>query len=212
MAEKLKPLSAGWLLAIIYAVGVAGFLFTQTRPIMIQLVWVNLLLTMLTLLAYHKKWTREFVLAALMVGACGFLIEVLGVNTGWIFGYYQYGPTLGYDIWNTPLMMFVNWLTTVYITRQTAELMAKDTVLVCFIASALMVLLDYFIEPFAIKNGMWLWNGVDVPVQNYVAWLVFGFILQYLFAKAVKFPTNKLSLPVYLIQLAFFVALYLFQK
>jgi uncharacterized membrane protein len=212
MAEKLKPLSAGWLLAIIYAVGVAGFLFTQTRPIMIQLVWVNLLLTMLTLLAYHKKWTREFVLAALMVGTCGFLIEVLGVNTGWIFGYYQYGPTLGYDIWNTPLMMFVNWLTTVYITRQTAELMAKDTVLVCFIASALMVLLDYFIEPFAIKNGMWLWNGVDVPVQNYVAWLVFGFILQYLFAKAVKFPTNKLSLPVYLIQLAFFVALYLFQK
>jgi putative membrane protein len=212
MAAKLKPMTAGWLLAIIYAVGVAGFLFSQTRPIVIKLVWVNLLLTVIVLLAYHKKWSKEFALSAFMVGACGFMLEVLGVNTGWIFGYYQYGPTLGYDIWNTPLMMFVNWLTTVYITRQVAEMIASDTVLVPAIAAALMVLLDFFIEPFAIKNGMWLWNSVEVPLQNYIAWFVLGFVLQYMFIKAVKFPANKLSLPIYLIQLGFFIALFLFDK
>jgi putative membrane protein len=109
-------------------------------------------------------------------------------------------------------MMFVNWLTTIYITRQVAEMVSKDIVMTSLIAAVLMVLLDYFLEPFAIRYGMWLWNSGAVPLQNYIAWLVAGFFLQYLFIKGIKFPTNKLSLPVYLIQLAFFVTLFLLNR
>lgn len=212
MSVKLKPLTAGWLLFIIYVVGVAGFLIPQTSKLMPGLIWVNLLFTCILLYSFHKKWSREFVFAAFLVGGAGFLVEVIGVKTGWIFGYYQYGPSLGYAIWDTPLMMFVNWLTTVYITRQIAEMISKDIVITSAIAAALMVLLDYFIEPFAMNYGMWMWNSGRVPLQNYIAWFVVGFILQYLFIKAIKFPTNKLSLPVYLIQLGFFMALFILKK
>ncbi len=83
-----------------------------------QLVWVNLLLTLILLMSFHKKWTKEFIFSALLVAFSGFLIEVLGVRTGYIFGYYQYGPSLGYALWDTPLMMMANWLIIIYITRQ----------------------------------------------------------------------------------------------
>ncbi len=205
---KLKPLNAGWLLVIVYGVGLAGFFFSETQPIMNQLVWVNILFTFVTLFCYHKKWTKEFVFAGLMVALIGFLLEVIGVKTGYIFGYYQYGPALGYSLWDTPIMMMVNWITVIYITRQIAEMIAKDAFLVSCIAAILMVVMDYFIEPFAIKHGLWQWNNGLVPLHNYVGWLVSGIVIQYLYIRAIKYPPNKLSLPVYLIQLAFFIVLY----
>lgn len=210
--SKVKPITAGWILVIVYIVGVIGFSLPQTKKLMPSLVWVNLLFTAVILLSYHKKWSREIVLALFLIGACGFLLEVIGVKTGRIFGYYQYGPTLGFALWDTPLMMFVNWLTTIYITRQVAEMVSKDIVMTSLLAALLMVLLDYFLEPFAIKYGLWIWNSGEVPMQNYIAWLVAGFFLQYLFIRGVKFSPNKLSLPVYLIQLAFFVTLFLINR
>ncbi len=210
--SKVKPITAGWILVIVYIVGVVGFSLPQTKKLMPSLVWVNLLFTAVILLSYHKKWSREIVLALFLIGACGFLLEVIGVKTGRVFGYYQYGPTLGFALWDTPLMMFVNWLTTIYITRQVAEMVSKDIVMTSLLAAILMVLLDYFLEPFAIKYGLWIWNSGEVPLQNYIAWLVAGFFLQYLFIRGVKFSPNKLSLPVYLIQLAFFVTLFLINR
>lgn len=210
--SKVKPITAGWILVIVYIVGVIGFSLPQTKKLMPSLVWVNLLFTAVILLSYHKKWSREIVLALFLIGACGFLLEVIGVKTGRIFGYYQYGPTLGFALWDTPLMMFVNWLTTIYVTRQVAEMVSRDIVMTSLLAAVLMVLLDYFLEPFAIKYGLWIWNSGEVPMQNYVAWLVAGFFLQYLFIRGIKFSPNKLSLPVYLIQLAFFVTLFLINR
>lgn len=205
---KIKPLTAGWILAALHLIGVAGFMIPQTRPFMQQLIWVNLLITMITLFCYHKKWTREFFFSALLIAFCGYLIEVLGVKTGYIFGYYQYGPALGYALYDTPLMMMVNWLTTIYITRQIAEMIAKDNFMVSVIAALLMVLLDYFIEPFAVNNHLWMWNSGKVPMHNYIGWFVCGLLMQYLFIKAIKYPPNKLALPVYLIQLGFFILMY----
>lgn len=209
MNVQIKPMTAGWILFVVYLVGIAGFLYTPVSKFMPSLIWVNLLFTLLVLMSQHKKWSKEFVLAALLIGLCGYLLEVIGVTTKLIFGSYTYGPSLGYQLWRTPLMMFVNWLTTVYITRQIAEMIAKDTALVSFIAACLMVLLDYFIEPFAIRTGMWYWESVRVPMHNYVGWFISGFVFQYLFIKSVKFPVNKLSLAVYLIQLGFFITLFL---
>ncbi len=212
MAVKITPSQIAWLTFIIYAVGCFGFLYQGTRAYMPQLIWVNLLFTLIMVMLAHKKWTKEFVFAGLMVACIGYFIEVLGVNTGWVFGAYAYGKTLGYAYWSTPLMMSVTWLTTVYLTRNIAESIAKDPLLVSVLAAALMVVLDYFIEPFAIKNGMWSWTAHVVPKQNYVAWFVIGVVLQYLYVKTIKWPVNKIALPIYLIQLAFFIALFLFQK
>jgi uncharacterized membrane protein len=209
MAIKVKPHTAGWLLFIVYSVGYAGFQFSETKGLMRELIWVNLLLTLIVLLIYHKKWDKNFILTSLFLAFFGYGLEVVGVKTGLIFGEYAYGPTLGFKYWNTPIMMGVTWITTLYLSRQIAESLVKDPFLHCLIAASLMVLLDFFIEPFAIKQYMWAWKNTTVPIHNYIGWFISGFVLHYIFLKFTKFPQNKLSLAIYIIQLGFFLALFL---
>jgi uncharacterized membrane protein len=210
MAEvRLKPLTAGWMLVVIYGTGIIGLSIPQTRQFIQVLLPYGLLFTFITLFCYHKKWTREFVLSALMAGSIGYLLEVLGVKTGYLFGYYQFGPALGFSLWDTPLILAAWWLSIIYITRQVAEMIAKDAFLTSLLSAFLIVLLDYFIEPFASRYGLWKWNSGQVPMHNYIGRFIGAVIIQYLFQKAVKYPPNKLSLPIYLIQLGFFMVLYL---
>ena len=67
MAIKVKPHTAGWLLFIVYSVGYAGFQFSETKGLMRELIWVNLLLTLIVLLIYHKKWDKNFILTSLFL-------------------------------------------------------------------------------------------------------------------------------------------------
>ncbi len=209
---KLKPLTSGWILVIIYVAGIIGLIVPQTRPLVQKLIGVTLFLTFFILFCYHKKWTKEFIFSAILVALIGFLIDVLGVKTGYIFGYYQYGPTLGYSFWDTPLLMMVYWLTIIYITRQIAEMIAGDAFVTSILAGLLIVLLDYFAEPFAIRYSLWKWNMGEASLHNYIGVFICGIIIQYIFRMAIKYPPNKLALPVYLIQLGFFMVLFFLNK
>ena len=51
------------------------------------------------------KMLRFFIFAF----SIGFLVEVIGVNYGIIFGNYTYGKVLGFKVLNVPLMIGVNW-------------------------------------------------------------------------------------------------------
>jgi uncharacterized membrane protein len=212
MAIKIKPVNAGWILAALYVAGIIAFSFPQTSSIARQLIWPILVLTCLVLLGFHKKWTREFTFSVFLIAFTGFLIDVLAVKTGFIFGYFQYGNTLGLKLWETPLSVMAYWVTVVYCSRQIAEMVAKDTFLVSILAGGLMLLLDYFIEPFAISYGLWSWNNGTTPIHNYIGLGVSGILIQYIYCKSVKIPANKLSLVVYLVQLGFFITLFLLRK
>jgi len=205
-------MTAGWVVAIVHICMMVCFLVPQTRGFMRQLIWPNLAFTLIVLLSFHKKWSREFVFSILLIACTGFFIDVIAVKTGYIFGYFQYGATLGYKLWETPLMMIVYWVILIYTSRQVAEMVAKDNFLVSIVAAGLMVLMDYFLEPFAVRNGLWSWNGGTVPMHNYIGWFVSAIIMQYIFCKSIKIPGNKLSLPVYLIQLGFYIGLFLLVK
>jgi uncharacterized membrane protein len=212
MAVKIKPMTAGWIMTLVYLGLVLGFVVPQTRDFTRYLIWPVLLLTTITLLAFHKKWTKEFVFSVLLLAATGFLLEVAALKTGYLYGYFQFGPTLGYRFWDTPLMMAACWFTTLYVTRQVAEMIAKDAFLVSILASAMMLLIAYFMEPFAIKHGLWSWNGGHAGVHKYAGYFIAGLLVQYIYCKSIKNPSNKLSLVVYLVQLGFYMALYLLGK
>jgi uncharacterized membrane protein len=212
MAVKVKPMNAGWILAAVYCAGAIGLLVPQTAKFMRQLIWPSILFTNILLLCYHKKWTKEFFFSILLLAFTGFLIDVLAVKTGIIFGYFQYGYILGYKFWDVPLIMMSYWLTIIYTSRQVAEMMAKDTFLVSVLAAACMLLMDYFLEPFAIKYGLWHWNGGDVPIHDYIGWFVCGLLIQYIYCKSIKNPPNKLSLVTYLVQLGFFITLFFLNR
>jgi bisanhydrobacterioruberin hydratase len=57
------------------------------------------------LLFHEAKWDLKTLTAFVLVYISGFVIESVGVNTGLIFGEYIYGGTLGYQIFETPLII-----------------------------------------------------------------------------------------------------------
>ena len=195
-----------FIIIIFHVIGFVGFI---TNPIYFRsLSPVNLLLSvgLVLLMAQQKKW--QFYASLLLVAFLGFLVEVLGVKTELIFGSYYYGQSFGYKLFSVPLLIGVNWAILLYCTSQFSKF--KNPIINALISSLLMVLLDYFIEQNAANFGFWYWKNDIIPIQNYIAWFVISFLLNLLVQKHFIQKTNDTAKTFYLIELAFFVALYLF--
>jgi putative membrane protein len=136
-----------------------------------------------------------------------FAIELVGVQTGAIFGQYTYGDTLGKRFLGVPIIIGLNWVIVIMAASEAANLLKVALVPKLFIAAFLAVLLDFLIEPVAAKLGYWYWSGGIIPVQNFIAWFVLSFILAagyYIFRIS---SGNRLSIHFYISQLIFFGAL-----
>jgi putative membrane protein len=80
-------------------------------------------------------------------------------------------------------------------------------VLKAVLAAALLVVLDVFIEPVAIRFDYWYWASATVPLQNYVAWFVFSFGCFWLFFNQKKSTKSFVAVTLLLAQFLFFMAL-----
>lgn len=196
------------ILVIFYSVGVVGMILPSTRNLFMKLTPITLLLSTVLLFIYHDNYSRKFWIIAISIFLAGFFVEVLGVKTGILFGNYTYGDTLGLKLFNTPLMIGINWLMLVYCTLSIAGKYLQKGYYRAVIAAATMVVYDFALEPSAIYFNMWDWAGGAVPLQNYIAWFIIAFILCYsadFFGLQSK--RNKIASPLFFIQLLFFIAL-----
>lgn len=197
------------VLVIFHAVGFWGLMFSS-RPMYFQeLTPLNLILTNILLFSLHRNWSTQFILFAALVTITGFLAEVLGVHTGLLFGQYTYGGALGLKLWDVPLLIGLNWLMLVYSTGTIVSKLKVNLVVKALAGACLMVLLDFFLEPVAMHFDFWDWKGGVIPLSNYLGWFGLAFLLQLYFQFITICRQNPLALFVYLVQLLFFIGLYL---
>ena len=197
------------VLVIFHAVGFWGLLFSGDPAYFQNLTPMNLLLTNTLLFAFHKGWNRAFILFAILTFAVGFFSEVLGVHTGLLFGDYTYGQALGLKVWEVPLLIGLNWLMLVYTTGCISNYTNWHWMARAILGTSLMVLLDFFIEPVATQFDFWSWSGNKIPLSNYLGWFAVAFILQVYYQKAHFTKNNPLAAFVYLVQLLFFLGLFI---
>lgn len=192
-------------LIIFYTVGVVGMVLPATRELFKLLVPLNLLMNIALLFIYHGKIGTRFILSAGVIFLAGIAVEVLGVNTGIVFGSYEYGATLGPKIIHTPVMIGVNWLMLVYASLVIVSKYIETPYFRAIVAAALMVVYDFALEPSAIALDMWNWGG-PVPLQNYIAWGVIAFLLN-AFAERTQLVNreNKIAAPLFFVQMVFFI-------
>jgi putative membrane protein len=209
MIEKARnyPLATVLILGFYYLVGIAGLLIEKTQSLFQALVPATLLFTLYFLWLFHEKPARHFYLAAVLVYLLGFIIELIGVNTGAIFGEYVYGETLGTQLWNTPLMIGVNWLILIYSCWALTGLFTENRLLRYLAGSLLMVIYDLALEPVAVRLDMWTWHWEGIPLQNYTGWFLTSMILFILFDRIAGEFRNKIAPAVFIIQFVFFVSL-----
>jgi putative membrane protein len=196
---------AGVILVILHLVGIIGIQSTFSDYI-IALTPINLLISSLFVLLFHPKFDWKFLFFFLVAFGFGMSSEWIGVHTGYLFGNYKYGNALGVKLDGIPYIIGFNWFM-LSVCMGTFSNFIKTSVIVRSIVGALlMVLMDYMIEPVAVKLGFWTWFGAPIPFSNYVSWFLVAFLIQFLYHSQ-KNQNNPIASWLILSQVFFFLTL-----
>lgn len=195
-----------FLIIIWYGVGVIGYLIPVLKPLFQLLTPLGLMVAAILLMVYHHPRNTKSWIAFGLIVVISFLAEVIGVNTHRLFGDYEYGPALGPKLWNTPLVIGLNWLILIYcISTLTKQI--RDRWYFPLVGASIMVAFDWVMEPVAVKTGMWSWHEGTIPVKNYMDWfLISGLLFLMIRILKVEF-NNRVALVLFIMQGVFFLAL-----
>jgi bisanhydrobacterioruberin hydratase len=197
-----------FLLVVIYLVGIVSVLVGKGDPLM-QLTVYNLLFAAALLLINAQKPDKAYWIWFGICALAGFGIEVVGVQTGAIFGEYTYGPILGIAFGGVPLIIGLNWSLLVFASAALVSPMKVHILAKAALAATIMVAYDVFLEPVAIRFAFWDWAGGPVPMQNYFAWWVIAFLMLLGVFGYVKNLRNRTAIYILGIQTLFFIIIIL---
>ncbi|MBE1492413.1 carotenoid biosynthesis protein [Plantactinospora soyae] len=115
----------------------------------------------------------------------GLLVEALGVATGVPFGGYTYSGELGPKLAGVPLVIPLAWTWMAWPAWLAAIRLARPGPARIALAGVGLAGWDLFLDPQMVAEGYWSWRdptpalpGVpDVPVSNYLGWLLFAVLL-----------------------------------
>jgi len=206
---KIKKIAVA-VIIIFHLVGLVGFLIPAAQPYFIKLVPFHLLLMFAVIIFTYNANIKRLLLFVSGVFLCGYLVEVLGVHTGKIFGSYYYGDTLGYKIAAVPLLMGVNWVILIFSVGQMMKsFKIRNSIVASLLGAVALITFDYFLEPVAMKFDYWQWDWHKIPGQNFVAWFIVSVILlKFYYALGLK-QQRYIGITMFASQLIFFVVLYM---
>jgi len=219
--KKYSPL---YLALLFHITGVLGILFTPFKDWFV-ISTPLVLLTMFILLANTQiKLSKAYILFFLIAFAIGMTTEIIGVNTGLLFGDYQYGQVLGPKLFGVPLLIGLNWFEIVFcsgsLLAQCIDLLqrklninlaaATSTFIVVLGGAVVATCFDFILEPVAVKLHFWSWGNSYIPLFNYACWFIISAILLGVKVYIEKMRVNTFATSLLLIQAAFFMLLNLF--
>lgn len=155
---------------IFFGLGLIGIAIPWSREFFIALLPVSYLFSLLVLLIMDKSDLKKVIPFFVIVFCAVFFIEAVGVKTGKIFGEFAYGSSMGPKIFETPLLIGVNWLILLYCATIIASGYTKNRYFISFIVAVLMVVFDFILEGPAGYLDMWEWTGRYIPMRNFLAW------------------------------------------
>lgn len=193
-----------------YIIGIAGMVIPATSALFMKLIPLALLMNFGLLLTHHEtNFSVITILIFSLILLSGFFIEIIGVQTGIIFGEYVYGKGLGWKLWDTPLIIGLNWLLLVYTTATITQKIKIHNIIRTALGAGMMLVYDLIMEQVAPRMDMWSWKNGIIPIENYIAW----FVIASLFHALIQFSgikiKNKLSETVLIAQFVFFVILFI---
>ena len=192
------------LLILFYFFGLIGISFVQYRDLFLPLTPFNLLLTLVVFYKINQDYSNKFLILSFLIFLIGFSVEAIGVTTGVLFGSYAYGYPFGIKIFETPIMIGVNWLFLALSTYGVVQYFTKKALWLILVPPVLMTSLDFLVEPVAIKLNFWNWENEIIPLQNYLMWFITSIFIHgliYFFRPKIN---AKVSFVIIVSQLIFF--------
>lgn len=225
MLNRFTKFQIATAIAVLFhTIGLVGLLYFD-KTFFLAATPFNLLLSFSLLIWTQKEKNLYFLLFFIACFFIGVAVEIIGINTGILFGDYTYGKVLGYKFKNVPLLIGVNWFIIIYcsgviihtllmkaINRIAADSgktpAAMKALSIIIDGATLAIFFDWLMEPVAVKLGYWVWNGDgSIPMLNYICWFVVSLLLLTIFHFSKFSKQNKFAVNLLLIQLMFFLLL-----
>lgn len=194
------------IILILHGVGLYQILVNKEYQLMESSNIIILISTVLCLIPEFKRFEKVW-LPFLAVYFLGFIVEMIGVNTGLLFGDYSYSNSLGIKILETPLIIGVLWLSLSVGIQAFLQQFFTHKWLIFLAGATFMLFFDILLEPIAIHFKLWTWESENVPLFNYFCWFLFAFIMQIILWKSVD--SKSLFKYLFFVNLFFFLGLYL---
>ncbi len=172
-------------LALLFHVNGLLGMMTTYKPWFVSMTPFTLMLMFILLIWTEKKTSPLLYINAFVIFAIGMLVEIIGVNTAYLFGHYTYGNVMGIKWLGVPLLMGIQWWVTIVCSAHLLHfiLSTRKQKLNTFYFSILAALIttgyDVLIEPIAMAFDYWQWTNNSVPLYNYVCWFLISFIIHF---------------------------------
>ncbi|MBN1368071.1 MAG: carotenoid biosynthesis protein [Dehalococcoidales bacterium] len=173
------------------------------------------LIPSLVLLILHACWTLGYRRGTLLLSlafSLGFFFEVIGINTGTIFGgdySYQIGAS---PVWlGVPLLVPVFWTAFIYagywlvssllIWSEIGKPNRMDSgrgwlILAICLDGLAVVAIDFIMDPLQVKTGNWIWSNAGafygVPLGNFFGWFLVTIIVTSIFRTIEYYLPSKI--------------------
>ncbi len=166
----------------------------------------------------------SFLLISFLIGMS---VEMIGVNTGRLFGNYQYGSKMGAKFNAVPWLIGLNWFVLMFccgivMTKLHAWIKEQyeasgfsmtpviEKISLVFDGATIALFFDWIMEPVAVKMGFWEWKDAEIPLYNYVCWFLISMFLLWIFSKLKFNKDNHFAVDLLIIQVLFFLTLRIF--
>jgi putative membrane protein len=180
------------IIVALHLVGIIGLSIPEYQDLFLMITPAQLLSSLAIILVFHRGWTDAFPVFAAAAFWIGFGSEIIGIHTGYLYGDYVYGASLGPKLWDVPIVIGVNWFILSYLTGTVFHKISNDYY-AAFLAAIAMTSLDYIMEPVAVALDFWVWKFDVIPMENYAGWLGVSFLIQLIYRKANFEKSNPIS-------------------
>ncbi len=206
MQHKLKTYLL-WFLILVYFSGTIGFamnpeFFKPFTPL-------TLLLTSFVFLSFQVKQNLTYLSTFLTIGLIGFIIEVIGVKSGLIFGRYTYGAALGFKVEGVPLVISLNWALLISSGVLMGAYFSANKWMNALLSALIITAIDFVIEQVCVQMDFWQFESGLAGMQNYFAWFLISFICSVFFYSVLSKGNKRIALIVLSLQVFFFGVTYI---
>lgn len=197
-----------YFLILVYVSGSIGFVvnpkfFSPFTP-------YTLLFTCFVFLIHQPISEKKYISAFFSIAILGYVIELIGINTGLLFGNYSYGNGLGLKLLDVPLIISINWAMLICAGIVTISKFFKNKFIIISVTALVVTFIDLIIEQVAHKLDFWQFEGGLPGLHNYLGWIGVVYFTSYIFYPAIIKGNFKVSLLVLILQIIFFTSLFIF--
>ena len=197
-----------YFLILVYVSGSIGFVVNPT--FFSPFTPYTLLFTCFVFLIHQPISDKKYISAFFSIAVLGYIIELIGIKTGLLFGNYSYGNGLGFKLFDVPLIISINWAMLICAGIVTVSKFFRNKFVVISVTALVVTFIDLIIEQVAQKLDFWQFEGGLPGLHNYLGWIGVVFFTSYIFYPAIIKGNSMVSSIVLILQIIFFTSLFIF--